>query len=201
MRKTLLFLCATLMLTVTSCTKKQNANATKPCEAESPKMEIAEGTRLPVAVVNIDTLLNNYDLAILANENLLKKQEDARLDLAQRARSLQNEMVDFQNKLENQAFLSRERAENEQRRLIRKEQELQTLEQEKSQELMLEQQKINMQIRDSINNALSTINAHGMYHLILSTSALNDNVLFAADTYDITMDILEILNKRYNNGK
>lgn len=167
-----------------------------------PEVKIEEGCKLPIAVVNIDTLLNNYDLAITANEQLLKKQEDARLDLNQRARSLQNEMVDFQNKLENQAFLSRERAENEQRRLMRKEQELQTLEQEKSQELMIEQQNLSLQMRDSINNAISTINASGKYHLILSTSTLNDNVLFAADAYDITYEVLDILNERYNySGK
>lgn len=198
MRKALLLLCAASMLVLASCNKPGNDNTTAQGKAQHPDIQVEEGARLPIAVINIDTLLNNYDLAILANENLLKKQEDARLDLAQRARSLQNEMVDFQNKLENQAFLSRERAEKEQQRLMRKEQELQSLEQEKSQELVLEQQKVNMQIRDSINNVLSTINTDGKYHLILSTSALNDNVLFAADAYNITWDVLDMLNDRYN---
>lgn len=197
MRKILL-LCMLAVTLLVSCNTKETT-AIKGNEVSQPEVKVAEGTKLPIAIVNIDTLLNNYDLALIANEKLLKKQEDLRLDLSQRARSLQNEMVEFQNKLENQAFLSRERAENEQRRLMRKQEDLQKYEQQKSEELMIEQQNLSIQMRDSINNALSTINATGKYHLILSTSALNDNVLFAADAYNITYEVLDILNDRYNN--
>ena len=156
---------------------------------------------LPIAIVNTDTLLNNYFLAIEANESLMTKQENARLDLNQRARSLENEMIDFQKKVENNAFLSRERAEAEQRRLLNKQQELQNLEQIKTEELMTEQQTISLQLRDSINNAIKIVNASGKYHIILTQSVLNDNVLFSAPEYDITMDVLEILNSRYESNE
>ena len=199
MKKTLLFF-ALAMVAMTSCTKTETTTKASS-NAPIQNFQIEDGAMLPVAVVNIDTLLNNYDLALIANENLLKKQEDARLDLSQRARSLQNEMVDFQNKLENQAFLSRERAENEQRRLVRKQEELQKYEQEKSEELMQEQQALSLQMRDSINNAIAAVNADGKYHLIFSTSTLNDNVLFAAEAYNITYQVLDLLNDRYNKAK
>lgn len=197
--KKILLACIVATVIFSSCNTSESK--TNVAAAPAADVKIEAGATLTIAVVNIDTLLNNYDLAIVANENLLKKQEDARLDLSQRARSLQNEMVDFQNKLENQAFLSRERAENEQRRLMRKEQELQALEQKKSQELMVEQQNLSLQMRDSINSAIASINADGRYHLVLSTSTLNDNVLFANKTYDITYQVLDLLNERYNNGK
>lgn len=196
MKKTLFFCIVALVMI--SCSNKTESLAT---QVAAPNVQIVEGCRLPIAVVNIDTLLNNYNLAIEANEILIKKQEDARLDLNQRARSLQNEMVDFQNKLENQAFLSRERAEKEQRRLMQKEQDLQLLEQQKTQELMLEQQNLSARMRDSINNAISTINVDGRYHIIISTSVLSDNVLFAAPEYDITNEVIELLNRRYSKGK
>lgn len=183
-----------------SCNNKTTETATSDAPAV-PVVNIAEGTKLPIAVVNVDSLLNNYDLALEANETLMKKQEDARLDLNQRAKNLQNEMVDFQNKLENQAFLSRERAESEQRRLMKKEQDLQLLEQTKSQELMAEQQELSLQMRDSINNVINAINATGKYHLIISTSALNDNVLFSAPEYNITDEVIEMLNDRYSASK
>lgn len=199
MKKTLLF-CALVMAVMTSCNQPETKSTPK-AEAARPEVKIDETQKLPIAVVNIDTLLNNYDLALIANESLLKKQEDTRLDLSQRARSLQNEMVDFQKKLENQAFLSRERAENEQRRLVRKQEELQQYEQQKSEELMIEQQNLSLQMRDSINSAINAVNANGQYHLILSTSTLNDNVLFAAQAYNITYEVLDILNDRYNASK
>ena len=100
--------------------------------------------------------------------------------------------------MENQAFLSRERAEAEQRRLLKKEQDLQLLSQEKEQEFLLEQQQVGIQVQDSIDSAIRTINASGKYHIVISTSALNNNVLFANPEYDITDEVIELLNERYN---
>ncbi len=194
MKKLLLFCVAAMMMA--SC--NQPAKQAETANAEHCNVKIEEGCRLPIAVINVDTLLSSYDLALEENERLMRKQEDIRLDLNQRANSLQNEMIDFQKKLENQAFLSRERAEAEQRRLMKKEQDLQLLSQEKEQEYMIEQQQVGMQVQDSINSVIRALNATGKYHLVISTSALNNNVLFAAPEYDITQEAIEMLNERYN---
>ena len=82
---------------------------------------------LPIAYVNVDSLLLNYNYSKDLNEIILKKQENSRANITQKARSLQSEMQDFQRKVENNAFLTRERAEQEQQRLIKKQQELQDL--------------------------------------------------------------------------
>lgn len=194
MKKLLLFCVAAMMMA--SC--NQPAKQAETANAEHCNVKIEEGCRLPIAVINVDTLLSSYDLALEENERLMRKQEDIRLDLNQRANSLQNEMIDFQKKLENQAFLSRERAEAEQRRLMKKEQDLQLLSQEKEQEYMIEQQQVGMQVQDSINSVIRALNATGKYHLVISTSALNNNVLFAAPEYDITQEAIEMLNECYN---
>ena len=197
MKKILLFCVAAVMMA--SC--NQPAKQAEAAIAEQCNVKVEEGCRLPIAVVNVDTLLSNYDLALEENERLMRKQEDIRLDLNQRANSLQNEMIDFQKKLENQAFLSRERAEAEQRRLLKKEQDLQVLSQEKEQEFIIEQQQVGLRVQDSINSVIRTLNATGKYHLVISTSALNNNVLFAAPEYDITAEAIELLNARHNNSK
>ena len=197
MKKLLLFCVAVVLMA--SC--NQPAKQAETTCATACNMKVEEGCRLPIAIVNVDTLLNSYDLALEENERLMRKQEDIRLDLNQRANSLQNEMIDFQKKLENQAFLSRERAEAEQRRLLKKEQDLQLLSQEKEQEYMLEQQQVGLRVQDSINSVIRALNATGKYHLVISTSALNNNVLFAAPEYDITAEAIELLNERHNNSK
>lgn len=198
MKKILLFCVAAIMMA--SCNQPaQQADVT--AESATCKVNVEEGCRLPIAVVNVDTLLNSYDLALEENERLMRKQEDIRLDLNQRLNSLQNEMIDFQKKLENQAFLSRERAEAEQRRLVKKEQDLQLLTQEKEQEFLLEQQQVGLRVQDSINSVIRALNATGKYHLVISTSALNNNVLFAAPEYDITNEAIEMLNERHNKSK
>ena len=129
---------------------------------------------------------------------MLKKQEDSRVNINTKARQLQNEMVDFQRKLENNAFLSRERAEQESRRLQQKEADLQQLDRQLSQELVTEQQKLSTQLRDSINAAIKALNKDNKYHLVLSTNSLNDNILYSAPEYDITGDVIEYLNTNYS---
>ena len=60
--------------------------------------------KLPIAYINVDSLLLNYQFAKDANESLTKKQEDSRLTINTRARQLQGEMAEFQKKLEKTSF-------------------------------------------------------------------------------------------------
>ncbi len=150
---------------------------------------------LPIAYVNIDSLLLNYTFAKNANEALISKQENSRATLNQRARVLQTEMDEFNRKLENNAFLSRERAEDAQKSILKKQQDLQQLEGNLTQQLMEQQEKMNRQLRDTINAFFKEYNKNGKYELIISNTA-NDNVLFSKKTYDITNDVIVQLNAR-----
>jgi outer membrane protein len=152
-------------------------------------------TKLPIAYINIDSLLLNYQFAKEANESLIKKQEDSRLTINTQARQLQTEMTEFQRKLENNAFLSRERAEQEQMRLQKKQQDLQELDGKLSQQLMQIQQKMSEGLRDTINAFMKDYNKDNKYELIISNT-LSDNILYAAKGYDITNEVTLLLNKR-----
>ena len=165
-------------------------------KTEVPATVVETAEVMPVAYLNVDSLLITYTFALDANEKLMKKQEDARLKLNTKARTLQNEMADFQRKLENNAFLSRERAKKEQQRLLKKQQELQELEAKLTEEIMFENQKLNIQLADTVTNFLKEYNADGRFHIILSNTA-KDNVLMAAEQYDITKEVVEALNNRY----
>lgn len=158
--------------------------------------ESTEVEQLPVAYLNLDSLLANYQFAQEAQDKLMSKQEDARLKLNTRARTLQNEMADFQRKLENNAFLSRERAENEQKRLIKKQQDLEELEAKLTNEILEENQKLNLQMRDTLDNFLREYNAEGRFQIIFANTQ-SDNVLLAQPGYDITGEVVDALNKRY----
>ena len=164
----------------------------------TPTETASQAEVMPVAYLNVDSLLTNYVFAQEASEKLMKKQEDARLKMNTKLRTFQNEVADFQRKLENNAFLSRDRAEKEQQRLAKKEQELQELEAKLTQDIMIENQKFNQQLADSLNNFLQIFNADGRYHVILSNSA-KDNVLMANEQYDITNEVVSGLNARYSS--
>lgn len=172
----------------------------KAPEAPQPvAAPVVEGA-MPVAYLNVDSLLLQYSYAQEMTEKLLRKQEDARLKLNTKARTLQKEMEDFQRKLENNAFLSRERAESEQQRLLRKQQELEDLDAKLTQEIMTENQKFNMQLADTLMAFLKDFNADGRYQIILSNNA-KDNILMAAEGYDITPAVVSGLNSRYTKKK
>lgn len=134
------------------------------------------------------------------NEQLLKKEENSRANVTQQARTLQTEVQEFYRKMENNAFLTRERAQQEQERLMKKEQELKDLDAKLSQDLLMERQKLNEQLRDTVVSKLKVYNKEKGYQVIFSNTA-EDNILLAGDSYDITNELIDLLNKSYSTGK
>ena len=172
----------------------------------TPQIIVKSGTgtltkgKLPIAYVNIDSLLLNYQFAKEANVSLVKKQESSRSIVSTKAGLLQKEMAEFQKKLENNAFLSRERAEQEQIRLQKKQQELQQLDAKLSQQLGQEQQKMSEELRDTINKFMKEYNKNSKYEMIISNTS-SDNILYAAKGYNITKEISKLLNERFSKKK
>ncbi len=171
--------------------------AAKPEAAALPAPQ--EGN-MPIAYINLDSILQGYTFALEAQDKLMTRQENARLELNQKARTLQNEMADFQRKLENNAFLSRERAESEQQRILKKQQDLENREAQLTQEIMQENQELQIQLADTILSYVKELNADGRYQMIFSNNA-KDNILLSAEGYDITAEVVAALNARYTPKK
>ena len=64
-------------------------------------------------------------------------------------------------------------------------------------DLQTENQKNSLQLRDSINSFLKIYNKTKGYSLIISNTGF-DNLLYADTAYNITQEIVEGLNARYN---
>ena len=167
----------------------------------------AQGELMPIAIVNTDSILKHYTLAVEASDKLQTKYEESMVQLDTRAKAFQKEyesfqqdVLNFQRKVEAGAFLSRERAESEQTRLQKKEQQLmakqqdlENLRQKLSNDFMTQQSELTQQLQDSVQAYLREMNADGHYHLIL-----NDAVLMNKTAgYDITDEVIEALNARY----
>ena len=130
-------------------------------------------------------------------EQMIKKEENIRTTLNEKGKKLEREAAEFQRKIENNGFVSRERAEQEQARLIKQQQDLQELQQKLTNELAAENQKNSLELRDSINSFLKMYNKDKGYDLIISNTAF-DNLLYGNPAYNITDEIVEGLNARYN---
>ncbi|MGL5958588.1 MAG: OmpH family outer membrane protein [Phocaeicola sp.] len=188
------FAALSIALAFTQCAGNSNPSSS----TTTPDSDLATGsTTMKIAYVEIDSLLTKYNFWNDLSEMMIKKEENIRTTINERAKSLEKDAQEFQRKLENNGFATRERAEQEQARLYKKQQDLQALQQKLSEELATENQKNSLQLRDSINSFLKSYNQDKGYDLIISNSGL-DNLLYANPAYNITQEITEGLNKRYS---
>ena len=139
--------------------------------------------------------MTQYNFAKDYSVTLQKKSNNARNTLTQKGNQLQAAVNNFQQKLQNNGFQSREQAASVQAAIERQQRDLQELQARLENELANETQKFNAALRDSLNNFLTSYNKDKKYDMILSKSG--DNILFANHKYDITQDIINGLNKRY----
>jgi outer membrane protein len=172
------------------------------CNNASPKMDekpqaagTESSTGMKIAYVEVDSLMTQYDFAKDYSVTLQKKSNNARNTLTQKGNQLQAAVNNFQQKLNNNGFTSREQAASVQAAIERQQRDLQELQARLESELANETQKFNEALRDSLNNFLTSYNKDKKYDLILSKAG--DNILFADRKYDITKDIINGLNKRY----
>ena len=170
------------------------------CNNQSPKMDnqpaaATSGDGLKIAFVEVDSLMTQYTFAKDYSVTLQKKSNNARNTLNQKGSALQAAAANFQQKLNNNGFQSREQAASQQAAIERQQRDLQELQARLENELASETAKFNEALRDSLQNFLKDYNKDKKYDLILSKAG--DNILTADKKLDITQDVINGLNKRY----
>ena len=179
--KKYMFLAAAAVLALASCNNANPKMDEQPAAAESNQ---AGG--LKIAYVEVDSLMTQYDFCKDFSLILQKKGNNARNTLNQKGQQLQSAAANFQQKLNNNGFTSREQAESQQAAIQRQQQSLQELQ---------ARLKYNDALRDSLMHFLNAYNKDKKFDLILTKQG--DNILYAASRFDITKDVINGLNKRY----
>jgi len=177
-------------LTMAAC------NNTNPKMDEKPQRP--EGGPMPgmkIAYVEVDSIMTQYQFCKEYSILLEKKSNNARNTLNQKGKQLEAAAANFQRKLQNNGFTSREQAEAAQAGIQKSQQDLQELQVRLANELDTETAKFNAALRDSLQNFLKDYNKDKKFDLILSKAG--DNILLAEKRYDITDDVVKGLNKRY----
>jgi outer membrane protein len=156
---------------------------------------------IPVAYINVDSLMANYIFSIDLLENITRKSENIRANLVQQERNFQAEIESFNYRLQNNAFTSQARTDQEPRRLQQKSADLQALAERRQMELMEENQQINLQLRDTIMSHLKEYNKIKGYQIIFSNSSesIISPILWAEDVYNITTEFTDYLNKKWSS--
>ena len=176
------------------------------CDKSAPKMDEQPAKtstsvtgEMKIAYVEVDSLMSQYKFCKDFTAILQKKSNNARNTLNQKGQKLQAAAANFQQKLNNNGFTSREQAASVQAALQRQQEDLQELQNRLGSELDSETAKYNAALRDYLQNFLKVYNKTKKYDLILSKAG--DNILLADKKLDITADVINGLNKRYKPAK
>lgn len=164
---------------------------------EAGNQETIPTTGLKIAVIDVDSLLKNYNFCLDLNEGLMRKEENYRLLLTEEAAKLEKEFNDFRKKVQANVYSSEERAQSEQNRLAKKEQAFNEKQAKYSKELDEENASNAQKISEAIDAFLKEYNKTSGYNMIISKAAL----LYSDGFMDITGEVIKGLNAEYKGSE
>ena len=180
-----------------SCSKKEPV---QPVKANAVPQPTATATTAPTyAIVDIDSLSKNYELCKEKVKELESKQATFSNQINNKMAAFQNHAAKFQEDYQSNKFTSQQEFEGAQVKLQNEQDALQKLQNKIETEMAEAMQKYQTILQDSINNFIKDYNKDGKYKAIFSK--VGNNVLFADPSIDITQDVVDGLNKRYNKKK
>ena len=148
-----------------------------------------------VAFVNTDTLLQKFDSFKKMRASFEKRSAQAEAELQTRSRALQTEYLDIQKKVQ-AGTMTETLIKDAEQTLMRKQQELELLRDTKTGQLMEEEKNLSQKLNDQIHNFMQEYApAHGLKYVLGYTRG--GGILYAADSLDITYNVLEGLNQKY----
>ncbi len=169
--------------------KKENSN--------TDTSKVALSGEFSVAWVNIDTILNNYDMYFDMRNELEQSGKKLEAELNSKTKEFEKQAMDFQDKAQ-KGLETRSKLQQIQQELAAKEQELYRLRDEMRSQLAEEEQVKLRKIHHSITQYLESYNTSKGYHIILS-STFGGPLLYGHPALDITKEVLKGLNEHYGS--
>ena len=184
--KLALFAAVVLMASASSCNNKP---ADTPKAAGGAALE-----NLKIRYIDEDSIMANYNLAKDINEAMLRRQNQ--YDAAQKQRG--NEISKFgnamQQKYQNNQYLTEEAFNADQAKLQKMQADAENYLASLQQSIQNELNQSQIQLLDSIDNFMKDYAKKKGFDMVLRKSA----TLFIDEKYDVTKEVVEGLNKRYN---
>jgi outer membrane protein len=150
-----------------------------------------------IVYINLDSLMNSYDLYNELKTELMQEQQKSETNLNSKLKGYQRRAMEFQQKVEKRLVTSKQ-AEQMQQQLMNEQQSLAQLKDQLQMQLMEKEQEMTKQIYDKLNDYLEKYNKTKKHKIILGNTM--GNVVLKADSkLDITNTILAGLNEEYQN--
>ena len=187
-------LAAFMLFGASSC---NNGNTAKTSTVEKAKTENKDASLPNYRYVDLDTILSKYNLAKDYNEEMLRMQTNMESAYKRHQSKLQNFANTVQNKMQNNGYLSEASYKQDEQTMANMQNEAQknmaTLQSNLEQASMQAQKTVN----DSIEAFIKEYNKTRGYDAILFKAA----TLYIDPALDITNEVVEGLNARYNKVK
>lgn len=151
-----------------------------------------------IVYVNSDSLLSKYDYFKDMSTRLEDKGKKAQVDVSSKGQAFQREVAEYQK---GAAALSADQRAATEQRLARKQQELQTYNQNATAQIQQEQGAENAKLYDKIADFLKGYAKEKGYKLILTYSKANPTVLFGDESLNVTNEVVKQLNDNYKKDK
>jgi len=152
-----------------------------------------------IAWVNMDSLLNSYDMYFDIQSELEAKGRKMETDMTTRTRAFERQMIDFQDKVQ-KGLVTRSTAQQMQQDLAAKEQELYMFRDELRMKFAEEEQVMLRRIQHSITDFMTKYNQDKGFQVILS-GAFGGPLLYGHPSIDITKDVIKGLNEEYSKTR
>lgn len=176
-----------------ACNQAPKSNSTTAEKNTAPVAGKAE-----IVYVNSDSLLSKYDYFKDMSTRLEDKGKRAQVDVSSKGQAFQREVAEYQK---GAATLSADQRAATEQRLARKQQELQTYNQNASAQIQQEQGSENEKLYNKIADFMKGYAKEKGYKLILTYSKANPTVLFGDESLNVTNDVVRILNENYKKEK
>jgi outer membrane protein len=149
--------------------------------------------------VQIDSVISNFDMAKDLSAELESKFNSSDAALKSKQDAYQKDVNDYQYKVQ-RGLVTRSDAENIEKQLYAKQQDLLKLQQDLSAEINEQQVVMNRQVINAIMEYMKENSAQYNYTYVLGTS-FGGNILYANDSLDITKSVTKGLNAKYQQDR
>ncbi len=185
-----------IALALWACGSSQNTqNQTHPKDTPA-----APALKLPIAYVNIDSLNLYYKFYEEKAKELEEERRRVKLELENRAYNWEKKRQSFEAQA-NAKLLSAKQIEEKQAELLREQQEIQTYEITRGQGLQAKAAEVDKELYKRVNDFLAEYNKDGRYAFIMSHIEAGGPFLYVSPQYDITKEVIDSLNARYDAEK
>ena len=147
-----------------------------------------------IAYVHSDSLLAKYDFMKEIESELGELSQKYEKEYQNRAQGLQNEINDFQRTAQNLTVAQGKALEEN---LMKKQQNLRVYQEDLSRKLRQKEAELNNELYKTISDYLKEYGDENNLQLVLTYSRGSD-VLYANEGLEITNEVIEGLNKAYN---